>query len=233
MPYLIKMNNNQAKFPLKKDNAVLDYLQIGGKLYTISEIEKEIIDLEESIKNEKGKIRDTEEKLILEKTSLRENSLQKQFDMFISRQSEVVKKSVYLNKSLLHCVVKSYYDDIHRYKDYSGSKWANNHKQAAYTIKWIVKFKPVQIKEEFDNDKLNDEIIDINSTFALVCAFSLLDRNIIDLISEEKRKIDRGNLKEKKKQSFYNKLLYTLRFRPFTGKQLISIFEALELNVNN
>jgi len=227
------MNNsdNQTKFSREKDNAVLDYLQIGGKLYTISEIEKEIIDLEESIRNEKGKIRDTEDKLILEKTSLRENTLQKQFSMFIARQTELIQKAVYLNKNLLHCVVQSYYDDIHRYKDYSGSKWANNHKQAAYTIKWIVRFKPVQIKEKFDNDKLNDKIVDINSTFALVCAFSFLDRNIIDLIFKEKREID--NFKEKQKQSFYDRLLYILRFRPFTGKQLISIFEALELNANN
>ena len=227
------MNNsdNQTKFSREKDNAVLDYLQIGGKLYTISEIEKEIIDLEESIRNEKGKIRDTEDKLILEKTSLRENTLQKQFSMFIARQTELIQKAVYLNKNLLHCVVQSYYDDIHRYKDYSGSKWANNHKQAAFTIKWIVRFKPVQIKEKFDNDKLNDKIVDINSTFALVCAFSFLDRNIIDLIFKEKREID--NFKEKQKQSFYDRLLYILRFRPFTGKQLISIFEALELNANN
>ena len=50
--------------------------------------------------------------------------------------------------------------------------------------------------------------------------------------ANEKKKVDEDNLKNKEKernQSFYDKLLYILRYRPFTGKQLISIFEALEI----
>jgi len=221
-------DNNQTKSFFQKDKAIVDYLQIDGKLYTIDEIQDEIIRLEEGLQTAKKKISQINEELIFKKMCLREDSLGKQFDKFITRQSEKVKKAVYLNKGLLHCVVKSYYDDIHRYKDYSGAKWANNHKQVAYTIKWIVKFKPIQIREEFDNDtSLNNDILDINLTFALLCGFSFLDRKIIDLIANEKKEIDAK--KEKGEQSFYDKLLYILRYRSFTGKQLISIFEALEL----
>ena len=219
------------------NNAVFDCLLIEGKQYSISELEDEILLLEDEVTKAKGEIKKKVDELILKKVILREDSINKQFERFIARKTENVKNAVYLNKGLLHLAVKSYYDDIHRYKDYSGSKWANNHKQTAYTIKWIVRFKPIQIREVFDNEKyLNNEILDINLIFAMRCGFSFLDRKIIDLISNEKKEIDKHNLtipfeqKEKEeKQSFYDKLLYTLRYRPFSGKQLISIFEALEL----
>jgi uncharacterized small protein (DUF1192 family) len=230
-------NSNQADSSEKENNAISDSLLINGKLYSVSELEQKIASLEEEITNVKEKIRDKADKLILLKVYLREDSIKQQFTKFIERRAGIVKKAVYLNKGLLRFVVKSYYDDIYRYKDYCGSKWANSHKQAAYTIKWIVKFKPVQIKENYDNENaLNNEIVDINLIFALVCAFSFLNRNTIDLIFNEKKEVDKYNLslpleeREKEgKQSFYDKLLYNLRYRPFSGKQLISIFEALEL----
>jgi hypothetical protein len=76
------------------------------------------------------------------------------------------------------------------------------------------------VNEEY----LNAVIMDINLIFALVCGFSFLNKESIDIIAKDKKNKD---------QSFYDKLLYTLRYRPFSGKQLISIFEALELNANN
>jgi len=226
---------NQTK--PEKDGSVLDYLQIDGKLYLVSEIEDEIKSLEPDIKNLKDGIKDKVDELIRKKTYLREDSLKKQFNRFIALQTETVQKAVYLNNALLHLVVRSYYDDIHRFKDYSGSMWANRHKQAAYTIKWIVRFKPVQIRQEFDNEKyIDNEILDINLTFALMCGFSFLGRKVIDLISSEKKEVDTYNLslssekkESEKRESFYDKLLYDLRYRPYSGKQMISIFEALEL----
>jgi hypothetical protein len=210
-------NNNQKSS---------QYLIFNNRQYTVIEFEEEINSIEEEVRTAKDSIRIKEKDLIAKKTVLREDTLIQQFDKFKIRRPQIVQEAVYLNKGLLRLVVGSYYDDIHRYKDYSSTKWANNHKQAAYTIKWIVKFKPVQIREKFDHDDiLNNEILDINLHFALICGFTFLDRKIIDLIYKENREVDNGN------QSFYNKLLYTLRFRPFTGKQLISMFEALEMNV--
>jgi hypothetical protein len=222
-----------------KNNAISECLLINDKRYTISDLEKEIKGLEKEVKSERDMIRDKEKNLISKKNILRENSIKRQFNKFIAQKTGIVKKAIYLNKGLLHLAVGSYYDDIHRYKDYCGSEWANNHKQTAYTIKWITKIKPIQIKEEFDSEEsLNDEILDINLIFALICGFSFLDRKIIDLIFTEKKEVDKYNLEnsvngKEKRISFYDKLLYNLRFRSFTGKQLVLIFEALELKVNH
>jgi len=231
------MNNNNRSdrvFSSPKENySVSDYLRFKGKYYTIPEFEKEIKILESAVKTAKDKIRDTEDELIARKMALREDSIKKLFNKFIIRQTEIVQKAVYLNEGLLHFVVKSYYDDIHRYKDYSGTTWANSHKQAAYTIKWIARFKPVQIKEECDNENdLNNEIVDINLTFALMCGFFFLNTHEISLISTERDEVRQYNSKNPNstKESFYDKLLYILRYRPFSGKQLVSIFEALALS---
>ena len=222
------MNNNKSQ----KDNIVSEQIKIDGKLCLISDFTREIDELEDKVFDAKYKIRKTENDLNLKKTYLREELIKQTFDEFILQKPERVQKAVYLNMGILRLVVKSYFDDIYRYKDYSGTKLANQHKQAAYTIKWIVKFKPIQIKEEYDNEKdLNDVIMDINLIFALICGFSFLSEKSIALIAKEKENKEKEN-KEEKEQSFYDKLLYTLRYRPFSGKQLISIFEALELSAD-
>jgi len=236
------MSNNSKhtnSFEVKGIDPHNIYFQIEGKQYSIPEFEDEIKTLEKNVKEEKDKVREDEELLIFKKVVLREDSIKKLFEKFIARKTENIKDAVYLNKGLLHLAVRSYYDDIHRYKDYCGSTWANQHKQAAYTIKWIVRFKPIQIKEDYDNEKkLNSEILDVNLIFALMCGFSFLDEKITNMIAYEKKEVDKKNSLQKnngveKKQSYYDKLLYILRYRPFTGKQLISIFEALELNNSN
>jgi len=220
------MNINKTDSFSQKNNTISEQIQINDKLYLISEFVQEIDKLDEEVFNAKCEIREKENELNVKKTFLREELLKQIFDKFILQKTETVRKAVYLNMGLLRFVVKSYFDDIYRYKDYSGTKLANQHKQAAYTIKWIVKFKPIQIKEEYDNEDLDNVIMDINLIFALVCGFSFLSEKSITLIAKEKER------KEKKSQSFYDKLLYTLRYRPFSGKQLISIFEALELSAN-
>ena len=211
-----------------------EYLLIDGNKKSISNLEEEILEFEGRLYNQMQSIREDEEKLIWTKTYLREHIIKKQFNKFLSSQTENTRNAVYLNNGLLRYATKSYFDDIHRYKYYSGSKWASYHKQAAYTIKWLVKFKPIQIREEYDNEKsLTCDILDINLIFALVCGFAFLNRDIFNLIIEEKDKIDKNNKTQgQEKKSFYDNLLYTLRYRSFTGKQLVSIFEALEMNLN-
>ena len=233
--------NNQIDSLSEIDNVVDNYLLIEGEKYSIPDVEQKIAILDGIAKKAKDDLRPAVEEQTLLKTYLREDSIIKQFEIFKSRQPKIVKEAVYLNKGLLRFVVKSYFDDILRYKDYSGAERANSHKQAAYTIKWITKFKPIQIKEEYDNpESFNEVILDINLIFALTSGFAFLDRKVIDFIAKEKKDIDNFNkslspedIKDKAKLSFYNKLLYNLRYRSFTGKHLTSIFEALELCVNN
>ena len=224
-------NNNLIDLSDNKNHTTLDRFSV---------LKKEIKDLEDEVfkvKQENG-IRDKEKNLIRKKCKLREITIIEQYDKFIKHYTDTIQQAVYLNKGVLHLAVGSYYDDIHRYKDYSGSRWANQHKQAAYTIEWVAKFKPIQIREQFDNEIfINDEILDINLSFALVCGFAFLDEAVINLLSDEKKMIDIFNSKQtcsvNKKQSFYDKFLYNLRYRPFNGKQLLFIFEAFELNITN
>lgn len=119
------------------------------------------------------------------------------------------REQIYLNKELLHCAVKAYFDDIERYKAYAGSEYADCHKQAAYTIKWINRFKPIQIKE---NAEMDSTLLTINATFALAVGFGFLDKSVAEKIGEH----------------FFRHLVYTLTYRSITGKNLATIMYTLE-----
>jgi len=186
-------------------------------------LETEIQALEESFFVERQKVNSIEKALVEKKATLRISTLKDLFAKFYLSQDEGMRVSFYLNNALLHDAVVSYYFDIHKYKFHSGSKWANNHKQAAYTIKWIAKFRPIQIKSSFDNESINAKVLDINLSYAVFCGLSFLDRKVVDLIFK--------NVEGSK--SYYENLIYILRYRHYTGKQLISIFEALELSSHN
>jgi hypothetical protein len=113
---------------------------------------------------------------------------------------------------------------------FSGSKLANKFKQAAYTIKWLVRFRPIQLIKD---KHVSVEIFDINITFALICGFSFLEQKMVDLIMTNKQKVELLNKTKKEskdeEKSFYDKLVYDLRYRYLSGKKLILAFEALEL----
>lgn len=194
----------------------------------MNNLEKRIVEEENIFFSERELLRRKEKEIINLKVTLREETISKQFIKFIGGQDKTVQDSVYLNNVLLHAAIVSYYYDIHRYKNFSGSEWVNNYKQAAYSIKWITKFRPIQIKENTKN--VTDKLFDINLIFALVCGFSFLNREMVDLIMAEKQEIDAQNKSSlEKRTSFYDNLLYAIRYRPLSGKQLMLIFETLKL----
>jgi len=119
------------------------------------------------------------------------------------------KPHVYLNKDLLAIVVGSYFDDIYRYKLYSHSKRADNHKQGAYIIKWISKIRPIQI---LPNVEATKEILFINSSFAVFVGFSFLKINVFDTIEP----------------NFYRHLIYETQYRNISGKNYASILYSIE-----
>jgi hypothetical protein len=183
---------------------------------------------EEEFFKERGEFKKKERTLIERKANLREETIMKQYIEFSKTLSEDTCECVYLNKVLLHSAIVSYYYDIHRYKNFSGSGWANHHKQAAYTIKWIVRFRPIQINDK--TEEVTREIFDINLKFALTCGFAFLRRETVDLIMQEHSAVQSVNkAKREKKYSSYEKLLYDLRYRHLSGKKLVLVFEALEL----
>jgi len=195
-----------------------------------SDIEEKINSEEISLADERKLLKEKEYDLIQKKVDLRRTSIKKQFDLFISEKSKDTKESVDLNLVLLNSAITSYYQDIHRYKDFSCSKLVNGQKQAAYTIKWLVRFRPIQIKDTTKH--VSVEIFDLNIKFALACGFAFLSAKIKDLILNDKKNIDSQNKmksEDEKEFSFYDKLLYDLRYRQLSGKKLTLVFEALEL----
>ena len=130
-------------------------------------------------------------------------------EIFVSGLKESYQEAIYLNKELLHCAVKAYFDDIERYKAYAGSDFADHHKQAAYTIKWINRFRPIQIRE---NVKMDTTLLTINSTFALAAGFSFLDKSVAEKISDR----------------FFRHLVYVLTYRNYSGKGLATLMYTIE-----
>lgn len=158
----------------------------------------EIIDCSEQIQVEPEVIKQRYETLL----SLYNNQ-------FIEGLNNKYKGYLFISKELLHCAVNAYYDDIYRFKNYSGSKYADNHKQAAYTIKWISRFRPIQLKENVEPDTV---LLTINEAFALYSGFMFLNPLVI------------GNISKK----FYNHLIYTLTYRNIGGKGLATIMYLIE-----
>ena len=125
-----------------------------------------------------------------------------------------MKTSVYLNEDLLGIVIGSYFDDIYKYKLYSHSERANNHKQGAYIIKWISKIRPIQI---LPNIKVTEELLFINASFAIFVGFSFLELNVFDTIEPD----------------FYKHLIYEAQYRNISGKNYASILYLIEKTAND
>lgn len=119
-------------------------------------------------------------------------------------------KFLYLSKELLHCAVNAYFDDICKYKAYAGSEFADCHKQAAYTMMWISRFKPIQIKE---GAKIDTAYLTINENFAIFAGLMFLDPSVT-----------RGMT-----QSFYKHLVYTLTYRNLEGRGLATLLYLMEI----
>ena len=190
---------------------------------TQEEIQKEIEQEEISLAKDRKYLKEKEKALIEKKVKLRMDAIvDNLYPLFLEKQAKHTQKSVYLNPVLLNSALTSYFYDVYKFKNFSGSEWANRNKHAAYIIKWIVRFRPIQISE--NTEHVTSEIADINLKFALMCGFSFLGKEMTSLIMENKRKSN-----NKEGLSFYDELMYNLRYRHLSGKKLILTFEAIEL----
>ena len=131
-------------------------------------------------------------------------------EQFIKGLKDGRDKFLYLSKELLHCAVNAYFDDICKYKAYAGSEFADRHKQAAYTMMWISRFKPIQIKE---GAKVDTSYLTINESFAIYAGLMFLDADVIKSIT----------------QPFYKHLIYTLTYRNLEGRGLASLLYLMEV----
>ena len=121
-------------------------------------------------------------------------------------------KGLYLNDAILYTTVQSYFQDLDRTKEYHGIENADNHKMAAYMIKWIVKTKPIQIRRQTKG--IGKPAILSNELFALFIAVEILDFDINSISNK-----------------LFQNLLYIFRYRSIDCLALASKMYILEQNV--
>lgn len=171
----------------------------------------ELEELMKQITIKRLEIQKDEDKIKAVQIFERMDAVKSMFDEMLKQRSEEEQSLFYLDEQLLYAAVSSHFDDIYRFKDYSGTTWADAHKQAGYMIKWISRFKPIQVKE---NSSLEcDNVISINAVFALFVGFSFLKPCVAQNIT----------------QDVFDHLVYTLLFRNFnSGKNWATITFLLE-----
>lgn len=146
-----------------------------------------------------------------------EEAIRKRFDTLVRLYEEQFclgidpkhRNNIYLSKELLHCAVNAYFDDIYKYKAYAGSKYADNHKQAAFTIIWISRFHPIQV---LPNCKIDTAILTINEAFALYAGFIFLEPRVLYKLT----------------QRFYWHLIYTLVYRELPARGWATLIYLIE-----
>jgi hypothetical protein len=117
-----------------------------------------------------------------------------------------------LNESLLFIAAKAFFDDIYKYKVYSGSERVEPYKSAGYTLKWLSKIRPIQINSA-PGHTIPKAAIQINGFYALSCALSYLDIELNDVARNKKLIED---------------LLYNSLYRNISGKSYAITFKLLE-----
>ena len=130
-------------------------------------------------------------------------------DVFSKNIREEYSSHLFLSKELLHCAVTAYFDDIQRFKNYAGSTYADSHKQAAYTMLWISRFKPIQLLATAEVDTT---FLTINEAFAIFAGLTFLEDCIAECMSKD----------------FYKHLVYMLVYRNIDAKGLASLLYVVE-----
>ena len=114
-----------------------------------------------------------------------------------------------VNDVVLHNVVVSYFHDVDRHKEFHGTELVDETKQGAFTMKWIVKLRPIQF--QLPAADVTKNILYVNEIFAVRCglAFMQVAPNVLP---------DR----------LYADLLYTLRNRPIDERMLFLWLTTLQ-----
>lgn len=114
-----------------------------------------------------------------------------------------------LNRAILHNVVQSYFHDVNRHKNFHGTERVDEVKQAAYTMKWIAKLRPVQFN--CPEDVVSKPILYVNEVFAIRggMAFMKISPDILP-------------------EPLYGDMLYTLRYRSIDERILFVWLATLQ-----
>lgn len=107
----------------------------------------------------------------------------------------------YINTMALTHAIMDYFSDIQRLKDYQEIEHINEVKIKAYETYWLLKRKPIQLKEQIDDDRN----LYVNEKFLLsrLASFMLGDNINTPLVGEKGIAF----------KNFLNTLYYYLKFR--------------------
>ena len=119
-----------------------------------------------------------------------------------------------INRVVLFNVVVSYFDDVNRHKHFHGTERIDPTKQAAYTMKWIAKLRPIQFSLP-NPDDATKEILYINEIFAVRCGLAFMELTPQDL-----------------PDVIYVDALYTIRYRHLDERLLILWLATLQSAIN-
>lgn len=146
-----------------------------------------------------------------ERTSFRLFSLQ---EIFNKLKEEFKWKDVKLNVFVLRNAVESYFLDIDRIKAFHNIKYADKHKKAALTIRWISKLRPIQLLSD-DSMEVSGDVFLANAIFAINAGLSFLEVDI-----------------KKISQAFFHHLLYISQYRDLDGSHLATTMYVLEKSLD-
>jgi len=148
-----------------------------------------------------------EEEELRQREILRETLIYKTFHAMVENWSDEDRDGCEINRQILHELCNSYFLDIDRKKLFHGIEYADAHKRAAYTVKWIMRFRPVQTKGR----PVSIDVLLANEQLAMLVAFKKLNIPI-----------------EKVEECIIEHLLYMLRFRHIDTNALAMSFYLLQ-----
>ncbi len=121
-------------------------------------------------------------------------------------------KGIYLNRRLLLTMVESCYCDIYRLKFFRPVEWIDNHKKAAYTMKWIARIRPIQIHS---GAQLTTASLMANAWYAAIAGLTLME-------------VAEGWRDDEWWVRYVRNLAYLLHFHSISVEQLSSELYAVE-----
>lgn len=107
----------------------------------------------------------------------------------------------YIHQMALTHAVMDYFSDVQRLKEYQQIEHVNDIKIKAYETFWLLKRKPIQLKEQIEDDRL----LYVNEKFLLTRLTSFMLDSEINMPIVEEKSIAFKN--------FLNTLYYYLKFR--------------------
>lgn len=130
------------------------------------------------------------------------------YDQYYNLHFEHYWFASHLSHEILRHCVDNYFIDVERTKDFHGSKRINRHRQAAYTMKWIAKLRPIQLTK---GHSITNASMFINELYAINLAFRYLKKS--------PKNIDPTILYD---------LIYDLHFRSFDGEILTLVMRVID-----